>query len=95
MGKIGKTKKLIEFENYVIDLFKTKYQSKFNFESDSILDEFENNCFKKAKELGMDLDELALDGEFAGFDTEEEYKNYNKNFWFDYYGNNICQYNWK
>lgn len=89
----NKDKRII-FSDFVIDLFKTKYQHLFNNNDKSIIDDFENECKNKAKQLGMDVDSLSMDGELIGFDSDDDYKKSEKIFWWDYYDKEICVYNW-
>ena len=42
----------------------------------------------------MDVDSLSMDGELIGFDSDEDYKKSEKNFWWDYYDKEICGYSW-
>lgn len=86
--------KIVIFSNFVIDLFKSKYQHLFNNDNNDIIDTFEKECKDKANELNMDVENLSLDGELFGFDDDDHYKNSKKYFWWDYYGKQICTYNW-
>jgi hypothetical protein len=88
-----KDKRLV-FSDFVVDLFKTKYQHLFNNNDEDIIDKFEYECKEKAKQLGMDVDNLSMDGELI-FNNDEDYKKSEKNFWWDYYDKEICVYRWK
>mgnify|MGYP000137401449 CR=1 FL=1 len=82
-----------KLSKFVIDLFVDKYEKQTSNTFDS--DEFESQCFEKAKELDMNLNSLEFNGEFIGFESEQEWQNSNKSFWFLYQDYTICQYTWK
>jgi len=76
-------------------IFKKKFQFKFdNTDSNNVIDEFENECKIKAKKLGMDISKLFMDGNYFHFDSDDEYNNEEKDFWWSYHNENICEYSW-
>jgi hypothetical protein len=83
-----------EFENFVIRLFKIEYKQQMTNKSSDLWNEFDNKCFEKAKELGMNVDELESDGECLGFISDSHYKTEQKSFWWNYQGQKIVFYSW-
>lgn len=96
------TKKVETLSEYSENLFVTKYKSLLTNTSENLFDDFEKEIKIKAKELGMDLDMIEIDGEIFGFE-DEKYTSSNKSFWI-YYGLNpngeepmyeVLNYKWK
>ncbi len=55
--------KIILFEKYVIDLFKTNYEKDLTNEK---FDDFVTEVNNRAKEESFNMDEVRIDGEFLG-----------------------------
>jgi predicted metalloenzyme YecM len=88
-------KKTIELEDFAKNLFVNEYESKWSNQSVDLADEFDEKVKDKAKELGLDLNLLEIDGESLYFEDEETYQKATKTIWIEYCGNNIFNYEWK
>lgn len=89
-----KSEKFTILSDYVINLFKENYQQIVDNSSNLLIDKFEEECFNKAKELGLDTDSLEFNGELLYFVDDESYKNSKKYFYINYYEKEIVTYHW-
>lgn len=83
-----------EFSAFVIRLFKTEYRHQMTNKSEDLWKEFDEKCFNKAKELGMDVNELESDGICLNFITDSHYETEDKSFWWEYKGKQISFFRW-
>jgi len=73
-----------DFSKYAISLFETKYKDYVSNSSEKLYDAYEQECKNYAIEIGIDVDELRLDGELLHFNSLEEWDREEKSLWWQY-----------
>lgn len=88
-------KKINSFAEIAEKIFKDKYQNIVTDTSSNLYEQYEKECIEKAKELGMDVDELDYNGQCIGLkEAGLDYTTSKKTIWWEYIDEQIMFYSW-